>query len=131
MQDDEPDENIRQAEGAVRFIWRFLLMPLLFCLIGTTINFSTLASSTIAKACSIVFAGALIALRILFCDALRPCHNSHTHLSLKGPESFASHSPRSRVESSLQVSTALVHLRSFVRVQYVSAAQLDRVAQLR
>jgi len=56
-QDDEPDENIRQVETAVRFIWRFLLMPLLFCLIGTSINFSTLSGSTIQKACSIVFAG--------------------------------------------------------------------------
>lgn len=58
MQNDEPDENIRQAEVAVRFLWRFILMPLLFTLIGTTINFSTLSASVIQKACSIVCAGA-------------------------------------------------------------------------
>ena len=59
MQNDEPDENIRQAEHAVRFLWRFILMPLLFTLIGTIINFSTLSSTTIQKACSLVFAGQL------------------------------------------------------------------------
>jgi NhaP-type Na+/H+ or K+/H+ antiporter len=57
LQNDEPDENIRQAEHAVRFLWRFILMPLLFTLVGTIINFSTLSSSTIQKACSLVFAG--------------------------------------------------------------------------
>lgn len=57
LQNDEPEENIRQAETAVRFLWRFLLMPLLFTLIGTLIEFSTLQSTTIQKACAIVFAG--------------------------------------------------------------------------
>ena len=60
LQNDEPDENIRQAEHAVRFLWRFILMPLLFTLIGTIINFSTLSSTTIQKACSLVFAGQLL-----------------------------------------------------------------------
>jgi hypothetical protein len=44
----------------VRFLWRFILMPLLFTLVGTIINFSTLSSSTIQKACSLVFAGQLL-----------------------------------------------------------------------
>ena len=43
----------------MRFLWRFILMPLLFTLIGTIINFSTLSSTTIQKACSLVFAGQL------------------------------------------------------------------------
>ena len=60
LQDDEPDENVRQAEHAVRFLWRFILMPLLFTLIGTTINFSTLSTSTIQKACALIFAGQLL-----------------------------------------------------------------------
>ena len=44
----------------MRFLWRFILMPLLFTLVGTIINFSTLSSSTIQKACSLVFAGQLL-----------------------------------------------------------------------
>lgn len=56
-QNDEPHENIREAEKAVRFLWRFLLMPLLFCLIGATITFATLPGTTIAKACAIIFSG--------------------------------------------------------------------------
>ena len=56
-QDDEPLENIRLAEKHVRFLWRWLLMPLLFCLIGTAINFDTLPSSVIAKAVGLICAG--------------------------------------------------------------------------
>ena len=57
MQTDEPLENIRVAEKHVRFLWRWILMPLLFCLIGTIINFQKLPSSTIVKAVGLIFAG--------------------------------------------------------------------------
>ncbi len=57
LQTDEPLENIRVAEKHVRFLWRWILMPLLFCLIGTIINFSNLPSSTIVKAVGLIFAG--------------------------------------------------------------------------
>ena len=58
VQIDEPLENIRVAEKHVRFLWRWILMPLLFCLIGTIINFNKLPSSTIVKAVGLIFAGA-------------------------------------------------------------------------
>ena len=48
------------AEKHVRFLWRWILMPLLFCLIGTIINFNNLPSSTIVKAVGLIFAGAAI-----------------------------------------------------------------------
>ena len=57
VQTDEPLENIRVAEKHVRFLWRWILMPLLFCLIGTIINFNQLPSSTILKAVGLIFAG--------------------------------------------------------------------------
>lgn len=54
---EEPQEIIRDAESAVVFIWRFILMPLLFTLIGTSILFSTLDTTTISKACILVISG--------------------------------------------------------------------------
>lgn len=57
-QDGEQDENIRQVQAAVRWAWLYVFMPLLFCLIGTGIDFSTETSSTISDACAIVFSGA-------------------------------------------------------------------------
>ena len=58
LQDGEQDENIRQAQAAVRWAWLWVFMPLLFCLIGTGIDFSMETSSTISDACAIVFSGA-------------------------------------------------------------------------
>ena len=57
LQDGEQDENIRQVQAAVRWAWLWVFMPLLFCLIGTGIDFSTETSSTISDACAIVFSG--------------------------------------------------------------------------
>ena len=48
------------AEKHVRFLWRWILMPLLFCLIGTIINFQQLPGSTIVKAVGLIFAGACL-----------------------------------------------------------------------
>ena len=58
LKDSEPLEAIRVTETHVRFLWRWVLMPLLFCLIGTIINFNTLPSSTIPRAVGLIFAGA-------------------------------------------------------------------------
>ena len=41
----------------MRFVWRFLMMPLLFGLIGASMVFRTLTQSSIPKACAIVIAG--------------------------------------------------------------------------
>ena len=46
-----------QVEKNVRFVWRFLMMPLLFGLIGASMVFRTLTQSSIPKACAIVIAG--------------------------------------------------------------------------
>ena len=59
LQDSEPLEAIRVTETHVRFLWRWVLMPLLFCLIGTIINFNTLPDSTIPRAVGLIFAGAV------------------------------------------------------------------------
>lgn len=48
----------RAVEKQVRFIWRFVMMPLMFGLVGASINFATIPTGTIAKACAIVVAGA-------------------------------------------------------------------------
>lgn len=57
VQDEEPAEIIQDAEKAIVFLWRFILMPLLFCLIGTSILFSTLPVSTIQDACALIVSG--------------------------------------------------------------------------
>lgn len=49
--------GLLQVERHVRWVWRFLMMPLLFGLIGTSVNFSSLAKGTIPKSVGIVFAG--------------------------------------------------------------------------
>ena len=46
-----------QVEKNVRFVWRFIMMPLLFGLIGASMVFRTLTKSSIPKACAIVIAG--------------------------------------------------------------------------
>lgn len=47
----------RSVEKHVRWFWRFIMCPLLFGIIGTQINFSTLPNGTIPKAVAIIFAG--------------------------------------------------------------------------
>lgn len=71
LQDGEQDENIRQVQTAVRWAWLYVFMPLLFCLIGTGIDFSTETSSTISDACAIVFSGVCAAPVMSSCETLR------------------------------------------------------------
>ena len=47
----------RSVEKHIRWFWRFIMCPLLFGLIGTTINFKTLPSSTIPRSVAIIIAG--------------------------------------------------------------------------
>lgn len=65
--DDEPLENIRVAEKHVRFLWRWIFMPLLFCLLGTLINFGKLTNGTIKKAVGLIFAGLAVRMTTTFC----------------------------------------------------------------
>ena len=44
-------------EKQVRWFWRFVMMPLLFGLVGASINFKKIDTSTISKACAIIIAG--------------------------------------------------------------------------
>jgi hypothetical protein len=46
------------VEKKVRFVWRIVLMPILFGLTGITIVFANLPSAAIGNACAIVSAGA-------------------------------------------------------------------------
>lgn len=47
----------RAVEKQVRWFWRFIMMPVLFGLVGASINFSTIENGMIPKACAIVIAG--------------------------------------------------------------------------
>ena len=47
-------------DAQVRWLWRFVMMPLLFGLVGASINFATIASGSIGKACAIVLAGSTL-----------------------------------------------------------------------
>ena len=46
-----------QIEKHVRWLWRFIMMPILFGLIGDAMRFNRLQKNSIAKACGIIFAG--------------------------------------------------------------------------
>lgn len=47
----------RSVEKHVRWFWRFVMCPLLFGLIGTTMNFNTLPTNIIPKSVAIICAG--------------------------------------------------------------------------
>ena len=47
----------RAVEKQVRWFWRFVMMPVLFGLVGASINFATIESGMIPKACAIIIAG--------------------------------------------------------------------------
>lgn len=46
-----------QVEKFVKWLWRFIVMPILFGLIGASMKFSTLQHNSIGKACGIIIAG--------------------------------------------------------------------------
>jgi Kef-type K+ transport system membrane component KefB len=52
---------VRSVEKQVRWFWRFVMMPLLFGLVGASVNFSTIERGIIPKACAIVIAGMPVA----------------------------------------------------------------------
>eukprot|EP00884_Botryococcus_braunii_P018317 jgi/Botrbrau1/5169/Bobra.0172s0041.1 len=57
---------LRQVEKNVRFVWRAILMPALFGLVGTAINFAQIESIYIGKACAIVVAGLGVRMPVTF-----------------------------------------------------------------
>ena len=123
MQTDEPLENIRVAEKHVRFLWRWILMPLLFCLIGTIINFQQLPSSTIVKAVGLIFAGAGPIALCLLCEPACWCsvrtiyHNTYEDAEVQQPapllcsgSTVSPDMPRCRrVHNSAEVTGSLCH----------------------
>ncbi|EIE25667.1 hypothetical protein COCSUDRAFT_46326 [Coccomyxa subellipsoidea C-169] len=56
----------RAVEKQVRWFWRFIMMPVLFGLVGASINFSTIENGMIPKACAIVIAGLAVRMPITF-----------------------------------------------------------------
>lgn len=48
----------RSVEKQVRWFWRFVMMPVLFGLVGASINFATIQRGIIPKSCAIIIAGA-------------------------------------------------------------------------
>ena len=47
----------RNVEKQVRWFWRFVMMPLLFGLVGASVNFKTIDKSIIPKAVAIIVSG--------------------------------------------------------------------------
>ena len=47
----------RSVEKQVRWFWRFVMMPLMFGLVGASVDFKTIDTSIIPKAVAIVVAG--------------------------------------------------------------------------
>ncbi|KAK9810538.1 hypothetical protein WJX72_012364 [[Myrmecia] bisecta] len=64
-------ELARTVEKHVRWLWRAIMMPLLFGLIGNTMNFATIAKNTIPKACAIIIAGLAVRMPVTFLVMLR------------------------------------------------------------
>lgn len=55
----------RSVEKQVRWFWRFVMMPLMFGLVGASVNFKTIDKSIIPKAVAIIVSGQLPAVSIL------------------------------------------------------------------
>ena len=56
-----------QIEKHVRWLWRFIMMPILFGLIGNAMRFNSLKKNSIAKACGIIFAGWFLQILSILC----------------------------------------------------------------
>lgn len=75
-----------QVEKNVRWLWRFIMMPVLFGLIGNALRFKTLQHSSISKACAIIFAGwwlrpVFVTVGCIIVTAKLPtCRMLHLHL---------------------------------------------------
>ena len=55
----------RSVEKQVRWFWRFVMMPLMFGLVGASVNFKTIDTAIIPKAVAIIVSGQPPALSIL------------------------------------------------------------------
>ena len=47
----------RVVERQLRWFWRFVTMPVLFGLVGATVNFAVVDRAIISRACAIIIAG--------------------------------------------------------------------------
>ena len=47
----------RVVERQLRWFWRFVTMPVLFGLVGATVNFAVVDRAIISRACAIILAG--------------------------------------------------------------------------
>ncbi|CAK0757076.1 hypothetical protein CVIRNUC_002510 [Coccomyxa viridis] len=56
----------RAVEKQVRWFWRFVMMPLLFGLVGTSVDLKTLDTSIIPRACAIVVSGLAVRMPVTF-----------------------------------------------------------------
>ncbi|KAK9826729.1 hypothetical protein WJX81_002380 [Elliptochloris bilobata] len=56
----------RVVERQLRWFWRFVTMPVLFGLVGATVNFAVLDRTVIAKACIIIVAGLAVRMPTTF-----------------------------------------------------------------
>lgn len=56
---------VRSLEKQVRWFWRFVMMPVLFGLVGASVNFATIQRGIIPKACAIIVAGKSYLLHVL------------------------------------------------------------------
>ena len=48
----------RSVEKQVRWFWRLIMMPVLFGLVGASVNFASIERGIIPKSCAIIIAGA-------------------------------------------------------------------------
>lgn len=64
----------RNVEKQVRWFWRFVMMPLLFGLVGASVNFKKIDPTIIPKSCAIIVAGELaVWAALLISTLLGPC----------------------------------------------------------
>ena len=55
----------RVVERQLRWFWRFVTMPVLFGLVGATVNFAVVDRAIISRACAIIIAGMVTNLSLL------------------------------------------------------------------
>lgn len=75
----------RVVERQLRWFWRFVTMPVLFGLVGATVNFAVVDRAIISRACAIIIAGT---------RALRRCSNDNVVACLRAATGASA--PRSR-----------------------------------
>lgn len=70
----------RSVEKQVRWFWRLVMMPVLFGLVGASVDFATIERGIIPKSCAIIIAGANPC--ALPCPPGLTCWHSHMSCTL-------------------------------------------------